>query len=421
MPTLDVTPSKHIYNALVQDIDANQAISDLIDNAIDNAKVQKNETLEISLTVTENKIEVKDNSGGLDLSTIPLLLMPGGTNRGGGVGIKGIWGVGSKRAMFSLGKKISIKTRKSGQIGLILELDESWFQEDESTNKWKIDYEEDSSLEEEITTITLTDLKIILNDHSISTLRKYIAKTYKDEIKSESLTILFNGEKVKFTLEEPWSKSEYTPPSRYITDIPVMKTDRKLHFEMTLGIMTRPGEDYSYGIDFIGNKRVILRNNLDGRMGFKKERLGFPHPTINRFKAIVRVSGDSRDIPWNSAKSNINENHPVYSSITDLVFQISRQYVSFLRKNYEVTSKLFKEKAKETDIKVMNFEHDKEFTKVVKDYEEPIEKVWIRFRVPAEEFGELVKYFGLEGKVRKDIGLFIFNRVWKEVKGDVEE
>ena len=421
MPTFDVTPSKHIYNALVQDIDANQAISDLIDNAIDNAKVQKKTTLEISITVTENKIEVKDNSGGLDLSTIPLLLMPGGTNRSGGAGIKGIWGVGSKRAMFSLGEKISIKTRKSGQIGLILELDESWFQEDESTDKWKVDYEEDSSLEEGITTITLTDLKVILNDYSISTLRKYIAKTNKDEIEDESLTILFNSEKVKFTLEEPWSKSEYTPPSRYTTDIPVIKSDRKLHFKMTLGIMTRPGEDYSYGIDFIGNKRVILRNNLDWRMGFKKERLGFPHPTINRFKAIVRVSGDSRDIPWDSAKSDINENHPMYRSITDLVFQISRQYVSFLRKNYEATSKLFKETAKETDIKDINFEYGKEFKKAVKDYKEPIEEEGISFKVPAEEFGELVKYFGLQGKTKKDIGLFIFNRVWKEVKGDVED
>lgn len=421
MPTFDVTPSKHIYNALVQDIDVNQAISDLIDNAIDNAKIQKKETLKITITVTENKIEVKDNSGGLDLSTIPLLLMPGGTNRGGGVGIKGIWGVGSKRAMFSLGKKISIKTRKSGQIGLILKLDESWFQEDESTDKWKIDYEKDSSLEEGITMISLTDLKVILNDYSISTLRKYIAKTYKDEIEEKSLTILFNSKKVKLTLEEPWSKSEYTPPSRYTTDIPVIKSDRKLHFEMTLGIMTRPGEDYSYGIDFIGNKRVILRNNLDGRMGFKKERLGFPHPTINRFKAIVRVNGDSRDIPWNSAKSDINENHPMYRSITDLVFLISRQYVSFLRKNYRVTSKLFKETAKETDIKDINLEYGKGFTKVVKDYKESIEEVQITFKVPAEEFGEFVKYFGLEGKFKQDIGLFIFNRVWKEVKGDVED
>ena len=27
MPTLDITPSKHLFNALVQDIDANQAIN----------------------------------------------------------------------------------------------------------------------------------------------------------------------------------------------------------------------------------------------------------------------------------------------------------------------------------------------------------------------------------------------------------
>lgn len=421
MPKIEVTPSKHIYDALIQDIDPNQAISDLIDNAIDNAKVQNKETLEVNLTLTENKIEIKDNSGGMDLSTIPLLLMPGGTNRGGGPGIKGIWGVGSKRAMFSLGKKFIIRTRADGGIGLILEVDEQWFREDDSADKWEIDYEEDSSLEEGITAIRVEDLKVVLNKFSISKIRKYLVKTYSDEIEDGTLTITFNGQRIDFTPEVPWAKSEYTPPSRYITDIPVPDSDRELHFEITLGVMTRPGEDYSYGIDFIGNKRVILWNNLDGRMGFKKERLGFPHPTINRFKAVVRVNGDSRDIPWNSAKSDTNENHPMYQSIADLVFQVSRQYVTFLRKNYEVTSKLFKEKATEDDIKDMPFEYKKGISKVVKDFQEPVAEVRISFSVPAEEFEELVQYFSLQKKSRKDVGLFIFDKVFEEVEGDVED
>ena len=423
MPKIDVMPSKRIYDALIQDISGDQAICDLIDNSIDNWKIlKKTELLEVNISISESKIEIKDNAGGIDLETLPLLLMPGGTNRGGGEGIKGIWGVGAKRSLFFLGEKITILTRKKNEDGLKLKVDEDWFTKDEGRDKWKIEYSIDNSMPEEVTKIIIENLKVILNPFSIREIRKSITRTYRDEIKEGTLRIIFNDDIIKIILKIPWSKSDYAPPSRYITDIPVPRSDRKAHVEITLGVMTQPGEEYSYGIDFIGNGRIILQNNLDWRMGFKKERLGLSHPTINRFKAVVRVSGDSQDIPWNSAKSDINPNHPTYVNIADLVFQVSRQYVSFLRKNYDVTSKLFRVRADETDIKDIIFDYGREFRKVVKEYREPKKEVTITsFKVPEEDYNELVEYFGLQGKPKKAVGLFVFNRALKEVRGIDED
>ena len=423
MPKIDIMPSKRIYDALIQDISEDQAICDLIDNSIDNWKIlKKTGLLEVNISISESKIEMKDNAGGIDLKTLPLLLRPGGTNRTGGEGIKGIWGVGVKRAIFFLGKKITILTRKKNEDGLKLEVDEDWLTKDEAKNKWEIEYSIDNSISEEITKIIIKNLKIILNSFSILEIRKSITRTYRDEIKEGKLQIIFNDSIIKVFPEFPWSKSEYAPPSRYITDIPILHSDRKIHVEITIGVMTQPGEEYSYGIDFIGNGRIILQNNLDWRMGFKKERLGMAHPTINRFKAVVRVSGDSRDIPWNSAKSDINPNHPNYVNIADLVFQVSRQYVLFLRKNYDVTSKLFRSKADKTDIKDITFEYGKEFRKVVKEYREPKKEITITsFKVPTEDYNELVEYFGLRSRPRKAVGLFVFNKVLKEVRGNDED
>lgn len=423
MPKIDIMPSKRIYDALIQDISKEQAICDLIDNSIDNWKIlEKTGLLEVNISISESKIEIKDNAGGIDLKTLPLLLMPGGTNRSGGKGIKGIWGVGAKRSLFFLGKKITILTHKKNDNGLKLEVDEGWFTKDEGLDKWEIEYDIDNSRPEEVTKIIIENLKVILNPFSIGEIRKFITRTYRDEIKEGNLQVTFNGEIIEIITKIPWSKSEYAPPSRYITDVPVPHSDRKVHVEITLGVMTQPGEEYSYGIDFIGNGRIILQNNLDWRMGFKRERLGLAHPTINRFKAVVRVSGDSRDIPWNSAKSDINPNHPIYVHIADLVFQVSRQYVSFLRKNYDVTSKLFRVRADETDIKDIPFEYSREFHKVVKEYREPKKEVTITsFKVPEEDYNELVEYFGLQGRSRKAVGLFVFNKVLKEVKGDDED
>ncbi len=415
MPKLDVTPSKHIFDALIQDIDTNRAISDLIDNAIDNWKMQDQPgELRIDISINEEIIEIKDYSGGIDLESLPLLLMPGGT-RGGGSGIRGIWGVGSKRAIFSLGEQTIIKTRKRGGTGLILKVDEGWFSKDRGEDRWEIEYGKDNSLEEGVTTITISAIKVLTDPYTVVAIKKYIAKTYRDELMDGTLAIFFSGEKVKIMPDIPWAKSEFTPPSRYITDIPV--NGRKLHFEITAGVMIQPGEDYAYGIDFVGNKRVILQNNLDGRMGFDKDRLGFPHPTINRFKAVVRVSGDSRDIPWNSAKSDVNTNHAMYVGIVDLIVQVSRQYVSFLRKNYEMTSRLFKERAEESNIEDITFEYGKQFQKVVRDYQEEKKEKRISFTVPEGEYNELVEYFGLERSPRKQVGLFIFERTLKEIRG----
>jgi len=422
MPELNVTPSKHIYDALIQDIDVNQAISDLIDNAIDNWKIEGQEgKLLIYIEMNHNVIKIKDVSGGLDENTLPFILMPGGRREVSREGIKGIWGVGSKRALFSLGKKITISTRKQGGKGLVLKVDENWFRADEGDDKWTIGYEEDNSLEEGITIIEITELKVPLYPQYISSLRKHIARTYHDDIKDGTVEISFNGEAITIYPEIPWAKSEYAPPARYVTDIPVSGNGRVLNFEMTTGVMLKPGEAYSYGIDFIGNKRVILQNNLDARMGFDADNLGFPHPTINRFKAIVRVNGDSRDIPWNSAKSDINTNHPMYVPIVDLVVQVSRQYTSFLRKNYEVTSKLFRNLAEQSDIEDVSFEYGKEFRRVVKDFEEEEKLITIRFAVPQEEYTELVQGFGLGKSTRTQVGLFIFDKALKELRGIVED
>lgn len=419
MPKLDLTPSKHIFDALAQDINTERAISDLVDNAIDNAKIQGQTTLRVEVSFDEARVKVLDHSGGVDLEFLPLLLRPGGT-RGGGSGIKGIWGVGAKRAMFSLGRRLIISTRKTGSVGYVIDTNEAWFQEDQATDKWQIDYNEDAELEEGVTSIRIEELKVPADPLTVLGVRKYLARTYRDEIGSGTIQMVYNGEIISLIPEVPWAKSAYAQPSTYITDIPVGNDHRGLHFEMTVGVMTEPGEDYSYGIDLVGNRRVILHNNLDARMGFDKDRLGSPHPTINRFRAIVRVSGESQDIPWNSAKSDVNTNHPMYVPIVDLVVQVSRQYVSFLRKNYDVTLRLFREPALVTDIVDVPFDYGREFRRVVRPYEEPKREKGISFKVPEEDYVELVNHFGLALSTQRQVGLFLFKRVLMEIRDDAD-
>ncbi len=416
LPLIDVTPSKYIYNALAADVDFQEAIGDLLDNAIDSGIAHDlPEPLEIDLRLNEERIELTDHAGGITLDELPLILMPGGAKYRGAEDIKGVWGVGAKRALFTLGRRFSIRTRAYGHPGLVLDVDESWFEEDSSEDKWSIEYREDATIEEGTTTVTIEDLKVKINSFVISEVRRALISTHSDEIDSGRVVMRINEQPLMVTPRIPFAKSKYAPPTRYVTDIPVPRKDRQVHVEITLGVMTKPGGDYAYGVDLIGNRRVILKHNLDWRTGFVKKRLGRAHPTINRFRAVVRLTGHSKDIPWDSAKSDVNPEHPLYSRITDLIYQISRQYVTFLRKHYDVTSKLFRTRAKETDIAELRFTWGEEFETVVKDYREKKNTVGISYEVDKDDFEEVVKYFGLARSPRKRVGLFTFEHVLEEV------
>ena len=181
--------------------------------------------------------------------------------------------------------------------------------------------------------------------------------------------------------------------------------------------MTKPGGDYSYGIDLIGNDRVIIQNNLDSRMGFETGKLGLPHQTINRFKAIMEITGDSRDIPWNSAKSDVNLSHDMYIPILDIIVQVSRQYIQFLRKNYGYTSELFKERAETTDFESIEFTYHKNFKTVVKEFIPPKDEINLTgIKVPKKDYNAIIKHFKLLYKPKKEVTKFIFNRVLEEVE-----
>lgn len=418
MPILNATPSKHIYNALAQDVTNELAISDLIDNAIDNWKYTgSTNDLIIHIKISENEIIIKDNAGGVSLDALKLLLMPGGTNRSlNNPLIKGIWGVGSKRALFSLGKKFTISTKVSGENGLVMDVPEEWFLDDTSDSKWEIDYQIDNSIEEGTTCFKITNLKDTLNDVSIEKIKKTIKSVYSKELTENNIKIFFNNSLVGEKPNIPFAYSAYAPVCRYSTTISVQNTDRSINFEMLVGIMTKHGSNYEYGIDFYGNNRIILQYNLDYKMGFIEGKLGRAHQTINRFRAEVKINGLSKDIPWNSSKGDINTNHHMYITIRDLIYQIARPYTQFLRKNYEVTAEIFNTSIEKEQIQDINFDYPGPIPNKVRSYTRPKKMENISFQVSKEQFDEVVNHYGLQNKYKKQIGLFLFNKILEEVR-----
>ena len=93
-------PSKRLYLSIIADYHTKTALSELIDNAIDNwifGGKKGNLYINIDLDYERQIIQVADNSGGVRREDIKLIVSPGHTRNDGHDAIIGIFGVGSKK------------------------------------------------------------------------------------------------------------------------------------------------------------------------------------------------------------------------------------------------------------------------------------------------------------------------------------
>ncbi len=243
---LDVTPSKHIFEALIQDISMERAMEDLIDNSIDNWRIIKSQkALRVNIELTENSFSITDNAGGVSFIDLRLLLSPGESNRKSEESSICIWGIGSKRAFYTLGTKTSIRTRTQKEKGYIINVDDDWFSDDlNKETRWSLPYDIDNSVKKGTTQILILYLKVKQDKISIGKIKNQISRTYSSAIEGNKIELYFNGNLLKPPPSPIYADSEYAKPAKYITDIPIDENGRSLHFEMVVGVMTKAGERF---------------------------------------------------------------------------------------------------------------------------------------------------------------------------------
>ena len=134
----------------------------------------------------------------------------------------------------------------------------------------------------------------------------HLGETYHWFI-NEGCTITVNGDAVTARWFETWAFPTGFAPHSAVFEVEVAEGG-KIAVAITAGLIRdRVPEEDNYGVYFYCNHRLIVKELRTREVGyFVTSEAGVPHPDASLCRAIVRLQGPARLMPWNSTKNGIN-------------------------------------------------------------------------------------------------------------------
>lgn len=321
---IDATPSKRIYLSIISDYDLSLALCELIDNAIDawtyNGQ-KKSLDVKINLNYQQQTIEVIDNSGGIPESEMKLVISPGESRNEIDKEVIGLFGVGSKRAVVALAQQIKIYSRYKNNRTTLVEFDDNWIADPD----WNITIYEADIIDQNTTIIELTKLRDPISFDNEERLINHLGATYSQFLSKTNFSIILNSKQITPIVFESWSYPPDFEPKHYSGK--VLVDSKEVNFDIIAGLTKQKdpagGE---YGLYLYCNDRLISRAFKGYEVGYKTSMAGQPHPSISLVRVIVRLTGGSQLMPWNSSKSEINTKSHTFKALENQIMQIITNY-----------------------------------------------------------------------------------------------
>jgi len=331
LKNIDAVPSKRIFHSIIADYQLENALCELIDNAIDNwVKTGKKIGLKIVIDLNDQRqtILVTDNSGGLKEEDIKFIITPGHTKNTSNEQTIGFFGVGSKRAVVALASEIKIFTRFKKEKTLLVEYNDDWIEEE----NWNLPVYQVTDIPNSTTRIELLKLREIISIEQIKNLVDNLGAIYAFFCKTVNFELFVNGQKIKATFFDSWSYPPGYEPRMLTTTL--NNTDgNSLKLEL-LGGLTKAGDPSGneYGVYLYCNNRLIARAFKGSEVGFEKFKIGNPHPSSSLARVIVKIEGAPMLMPWNSSKSDINPKHPTFKKIQPYIEKLMSFYATISKR-----------------------------------------------------------------------------------------
>lgn len=358
---IEAIPSKRIFMSIMSDYDLNCSISELIDNALDIWVNNGRKTMiiiDVDIDLNQKNIKVTDNAGGLKKAELAYIVGPGQTGNNENSQTIGIFGVGTKRAVVALAQEVKIITRYKKEKTYQIEFDDDWLGEE----SWKLPVYQVSDIPEGTTVIELQKLRFKINEDSISILIEHLKAAYAKYLLDKRVKIRLNTEELEPIIFEKWAYPPEFSPRKYVSKVNIVGDgDVEIDVIAGLSLASNPsGSDY--GVYFYCNDRLVAKGLKTYEVGFTSGLAGQPHPSISLTRIIVSIKGKAKLMPWNSSKSSINTNHPVFIAIRPWLVQVIKEFASLSRRwQGEWHDKVFKYKS--GDIVNVNIENIAETTK----------------------------------------------------------
>jgi len=347
--TAKADPTKDFFiDMITRDIGLDECIFDLLDNSIDGASRHSQQQNRPDLAgyfadilLTETEFEIKDNCGGMSLLDAREYAFHFGRRSDAPKDAEnsiGLYGIGMKRAIFKIGKKIVIKSATSAAPHEAFQVDidvAEWA----ASPEWEFQLEQIDPEDFVGTEISVKELrKATASEFSdqifVSKLRKDVGKYYSFFLQ-HGFEIKINGIPVKQHVYGVREGEDIAPYTHEYTD-----SEAGVKVRIISGVAGTPPEDSgdpstlskdteSWGWYIICNDRVVLAGDKTEKTIWGDD---FPswHPQYNGFVGLVFFSSEKPgELPWTTTKRQIDETLPVFRRATSFMKDATRKYLDY--------------------------------------------------------------------------------------------
>lgn len=346
-PPAKANPSKVFFvEMLTRDLTLSDCILDLIDNSIHTliastdldvsehlfagSKAQKVKA-SVEIFFTPNKFRIKDDCGGISIKDaedkVFLLGNPVREKENAGLGV---FGIGMKRAIFKIGRKILITSHTTEEeFQIDIDVDDWQTRPDDWT--FPFTYTKKKKSKEGETEIEVTRLNRTVGDQFSSKdfRRILIDKTSMAYalFQKAGLQIVINSTPVAADLPE-FGEGAGLRTVRHLI--------KKDGVEILIMAGLSPASDrVPRGWYVFLNGRVVLAADKTERTGWGIDSHPAFHSKFNHFLGYVLFrSKDVQKLPWTTTKEGVNRESPIYQAALAEMRLLSRPVLDFLNNLY---------------------------------------------------------------------------------------
>jgi hypothetical protein len=345
-------PTKDFFISMItRDISLQDCILDLIDNSIDGARAElvrrareeqrapsrRLDGFRVDITFDQTHFSIVDNCGGISLDDAVNYAFRFGRRKDAPRTDSsiGMYGIGMKRAIFKIGRQITVDSSAPGDAFRVPVDVGVWANHEKN---WDFPLEPLAAFEPRGTNITIREvypnIADDLNDAAFATaLIEIIGRDYALLIQ-EGFRVSVNGSQVK-PLELGFLQSDDFSPYQYSYE------DGDVSVEVVAGFSTVPVDDDQpgdaekpetkfYGWYVTCNDRVVLAGNKDERTVWGDEKFPRWHPQFNGFLGIVHFrSTNPSPLPWTTTKRDVDEGSPLYMRARTHMREATRTFIDY--------------------------------------------------------------------------------------------
>jgi hypothetical protein len=339
-------PSKQFFiRWITRDISLIDCILDLIDNSIDSACAVATENssdrlkgFSIHVIITPESFEIDDNCGGISLETAKNYAFTFGRMEGQPEEDRdsiGIYGIGMKRAVFKLGRQVTILSSTKDE-GFIVDIDVAdWA----AKKDWDFPLQQHEHAKTTGTTIEVKNLlkdvqAVFAEDESVfvAMLQNILSRDYRFFIR-QGLSIKVNG-LVVVAHEIQFLWSDVLKPFNAVI------TEGEIECQIIAGIIEEPPLDtspeeglrpvYDFGWWVVCNDRVVLAADKTAKTVWGDEGFAVWHPQYNGFLGIVSFhSHKPETLPWTTTKRDIDTTNIAYRKAIKEMKRLTKKFLSY--------------------------------------------------------------------------------------------